>query len=152
MAAGALEAVRSGLRLPPAVVAAGGTPEAVRPSDGDEPPGAGVVVGEQALEGDEAGGDFGHGTVPRQECHANIPSSDISDTMPCVAGAMCISNLLDCLLIGRSCGIVIESIIDARSPNPLQPKCLQSWHCISSVEFLHRKAKIRHFIAMPKTQ
>ncbi len=47
---------------------------------------------EQALEGDEAGGAFGHGTVPRQECHANIPSSDIPDTMPCVTGTKCISN------------------------------------------------------------
>ena len=56
MATGALEAVRPGLQLPPATVAAGGTPEAVRPSDGDEPPGAGIVVGEPALEGDEAGG------------------------------------------------------------------------------------------------
>ena len=53
---------------------------------------AGVVVGEPALEGDEAGGDFGHGAVPRQECHVNILSPDIPDTMPCVAGAMCISN------------------------------------------------------------
>ncbi len=76
MATGALEAVLPGLQLPSAVVAAGGTPEAVRPSDGDE-----------------AGGDFGHGTVPRQECHANIPSPDIPDTMPCVAGTMCIVNL-----------------------------------------------------------
>ncbi len=92
MATNALEAVLPGLQLPPEVVAAGGTPEAVRPSDGDEPPGAGVVVGEQALEGNEAGGDFGPGTVPRQECHANIPSPDIPDTMPCVAGTMCISN------------------------------------------------------------
>ncbi len=74
MATGALEAARLGLQLPPAVLAAG------------------VVVGEQALEGDEAGGDFGHGTVPHQECHANIPSSDIPDTMPCVAGTMCIRN------------------------------------------------------------
>ncbi len=56
MATGALEAVRPGLQLPPAIVAAGGTLEAVRPSDGDEPPGAGVVVGEPALEGD--GVDF----------------------------------------------------------------------------------------------
>ncbi len=54
---------------------------------------AGCVRRRPALEGDEAGGDFGHGTVPRQECHANIPSLDIPDTMPCVAGAMCISNL-----------------------------------------------------------
>ncbi len=80
-------------RVPAATAAAGGTPEAVCPLDGDEPPGAGVV-GEPALEGDEAGGDFGHGTVPRQECHANIPSSDIPGTMPCVAGAMCIINLM----------------------------------------------------------
>ncbi len=92
MATDALEAVLPGLQLPSAVVAAGGTPEAVLPSDSDEPPGAGVVVGEQALKGDGAGGDFGHGTVPRQECHANIPSPDISNTMPCVAGAMCIRN------------------------------------------------------------
>ncbi len=74
MATGALEAVRLGLQLPPAVV------------------GAGVVVVEPALEGDEAGGDFSHGTVPRQECHANILSSDIPNTMFCVAGTMCISN------------------------------------------------------------
>ena len=72
MATGALEAVGPGLQLPPAVVAAGGTPEAVRPSDGDEPPGAGVVVGEPALEGDEAGGYFGHGTVPRQVHVKNV--------------------------------------------------------------------------------
>ena len=92
MATGVIEAVLPSLQLPPAVVAAGGAPEAVPPSDGDEPPSAGVVVGEPALEGDEAGGDFGHGTVPRQECHANIPSSDIPNTMPCIAGTMCISN------------------------------------------------------------
>ena len=75
MATGALEAVRLGLHLSPAVVAAG------------------VVVVEPALEGDEAGGDFGHGTVPRQEYHVNILSPGIPDTMPCVARAMCISNL-----------------------------------------------------------
>ncbi len=46
MATGALEAVLPGLQLPSAVVAAGGTPEAVRPSNGDEPPGTGIVVGE----------------------------------------------------------------------------------------------------------
>ena len=51
MATGALEAVGPGLQLPLAVAVAGGAPEAVRPSDGDEPPGAGVVVGEPALEG-----------------------------------------------------------------------------------------------------
>ncbi len=32
------------------------------------------------------------GAVPRQECHANIPSSEIPDTMPCDAGTMCISS------------------------------------------------------------
>ncbi len=92
MATDALEAVLPGLQLPPAIVAAGGTPEAVRPSGSDEPPGAGVVVGEQALKGDETGGDFGHRMVPHQECHANIPSSDIPNTTSCIAGTMCISN------------------------------------------------------------
>ncbi len=79
MATGALEAVQPGLQLPSATVAAG------------------VVVGEPALEGNEVGGDFGHGTVPRQECHVNILSSDIPDTMPCVAGTKCISNCLNCI-------------------------------------------------------
>ncbi len=98
MATGAPEAVRPSLQLSPAVVAAGGTLEAVRPSDGDE-----------------AGGDFGHGTVPRQECHANIPSSDIPDTMPCVAGTMCISNcgdydgaLLEAAMPTLACMSIVE--------------------------------------------
>ncbi len=74
MATDALEAVRLGLQLPSAVVAAG------------------VVVVEPALEGDEAGGDFDYGTVAHQECRTNIPSSDIPNTMPCVAGTMYIRN------------------------------------------------------------
>ena len=63
-AAGALEGVCFSAQRPSLFMAARGTDEAVRPAHFDQPGGAGVIVREHVLEGEEAVGDLFHVVAP----------------------------------------------------------------------------------------
>ena len=68
-AAGALEGVCFSAQRPSLFMAARGTDEAVRPAHFDQPGGAGVIVREHVLEGEEAVGDLFHVVAPSAETY-----------------------------------------------------------------------------------
>ena len=81
-AAGALEGVCFSAQRPALFMAARGTDEAVRPAHFDQPGGAGVIVREHVLEGEEAVGDLFHVVAPSAETYSehSTPSPALTST------------------------------------------------------------------------
>ena len=100
-AAGALEGVCFSAQRPSLFMAARGTDEAVRPAHFDQPGGAGVIVREHVLEGEEAVGDLFHVVAPSAGTygeHYPFPRPNLNLNIwwqTLATGAMCISGSSD---------------------------------------------------------